>query len=140
MSFDNLVYIDLAEKTAARVEMQQKTNEGIVKDGYTPKPKIIKKADDDQKAADKSAAEPLVDGQNDSNTIVIDFNKKPGKDMATPDKAATIPESQKTPRTERRRQSEVVNGPVNADFGTADPSSSNNSQQKKKESNSKLTQ
>ena len=103
MSFDNLVYIDLAEKTAARVEMQQKTNEGIVKDGYTPKPKIIKKADDDQKAADKSAAEPLVDVQNESNTIVIDFNKKPGKDMATPDKAATIPESQKTPRTERRR-------------------------------------
>ena len=77
MSFDNLVYIDLAEKTAARVEMQQKANESIVKDGYTPKPKIIKKADDDQKAADQSAAEPLVDGQNDSNTIVIDFNKTP---------------------------------------------------------------
>ena len=60
-----------------RVEMQQKANESIVKDGYTPKPKIIKKADDDQKAADQSAAEPLVDGQNDSNTIVIDFNKTP---------------------------------------------------------------
>ena len=41
MSFDDVVYIDLAAKTLQRNEMMKEVLKDVQKNGFTPKPKII---------------------------------------------------------------------------------------------------
>ena len=108
MGFDAMVYIDLAAKTRLRFEMQQKANEEIKKNGYTPKPKVVKPKPGE---LTKVEAADQLNGQQ----ITVEFGNT-GKSAAS---AATV---EPTGKSSRKRKMESS---PSADFGS-EPNNKNN--------------
>ena len=69
MGFNNQVYIDLAEKTRIRFNLQVKATEDVLKNGFTPKPKPPEKT---QEEKDKEAAAAKENSMN-GEVITIEF-------------------------------------------------------------------
>ena len=59
MGFDETIYIDLAEKTNIRWDLQRKANAEVLKNGFVPKPKPVRKtaAEKAQEAKEAKEAE-----------------------------------------------------------------------------------